>query len=568
MSDEEKTTAEPIEELQEMRQRLGSLVAANGNSPATTEPLWSRGQWYKIVADHVTDLVWAATIEGLGEVASSTGQDAASVDVDALLDHWRFEYVSPSVERILGYSAEELARLKPKEILTARAYRSAKVVLAQGLADARMDPEYTHFESPVELEHVAKDGTTRWCELTTRFLRDQDKQIVGILGVTRDITDRRKAEEAVRANEEKLRAISKSALDAVVVIDETGKVAHWNPAAEKMFGYLEEEILGQNAHELLAPAGLRERAKQGIQRFRESGQGPAVGNVLELEAVRKDGSQFPIEIAVAPIKIDDRWWASAIIRDITERRRSQEALARASDELRRSNKDLEQFAYAASHDLQEPLRTVRSFLQLLVRDYEDRLDARARELIDFAADGAARMERLIGDLFDYSRVGTHGRASEVVDCNELVDSVVRNLRTTIDENKAQIRAEQLPQVLADPGQLTELFQNLISNAIKFRRDEGPRIVISALETGDEWTFSIRDNGIGIEPEYADRVFEVFQRLHTREEFPGTGIGLAICKRIVERHGGRIWFESQLGLGTTFYFTLPTTRRNGRGATFP
>jgi light-regulated signal transduction histidine kinase (bacteriophytochrome) len=281
--------------------------------------------------------------------------------------------------------------------------------------------------------------------------------------------------------------------------------------------------------------------------------------------VRKDGSQFPIEIAVAPINVENQWWASAIIRDITERRRTQEALSHASEELARSNKDLEQFAYAASHDLQEPLRTVRSYLQLLVRDYEDKLGAGADELINNAVDGVTRMQQLISDLFAYSRVGTHGREFGVVDCNQVIDSVIRNLRTAIDENSAEIESKQLPKVLADPRQMMELFQNLIGNAIKFRTDEAPRVFISAEETGDEWKFLVRDNGIGMDAKYAGRVFEVFHRLHTRQEFPGTGIGLAICKRIVERHGGQISFESELGKGTTFYFTIPVTRRESPGA---
>jgi PAS domain S-box-containing protein len=434
-------------------------------------------------------------------------------------------------------------------------------VLAQGLADARMDTEYTYFDSPVELEHIAKDGTTRWCELTTRFLRNENKQIVGILGVTRDVSDRRKAEQAVRANEEKLQAICKSALDAVVVINEAGEVVHWNPAAERMFGYPEEEIMGQNVHGLLVPIQHRETAKLGMERFRESGQGPAVGNVLELEAMRKDGSEFPIEIAVAPIRLENRWWASAIIRDITERRRSQEALKHASEELMRSNQDLEQFAYAASHDLQEPLRTVKGHLQLLVRDHENRLDAEGEELINNAVDGVTRMQQLISDLFAYSRVGTRGKEPTVVDCNAALDSAIRNLRSAIDESGTEIESGELPEVLADPRQMMELFQNLIGNAIKFRTEEAPRVSISAGRTGDEWKFLVRDNGIGMDPQYAGRVFEVFQRLHTRDEFPGTGIGLAICKRIVERHRGRIWFESEIGKGTTFYFTIPVGRRD-------
>jgi light-regulated signal transduction histidine kinase (bacteriophytochrome) len=226
------------------------------------------------------------------------------------------------------------------------------------------------------------------------------------------------------------------------------------------------------------------------------------------------------------------------------------------EELARSNKDLEQFAYVASHDLQEPLRIVSGYLQLLERRYRDKLDKDADEFIDFAVDGARRMQSLIIDLLAYSRVGTKGRTSAPTDAGAALHRALANLKTAITEADAVVSSGQLPTVTADPVQLAQVFQNLVGNAIKFcRTDRRPEIQVSAEPYDGRWRFSVKDNGIGIEPQYVERVFVIFQRLHTRDKYPGTGIGLAICKKIVERHGGRIWVESTPGEGSTFYFTI-------------
>ncbi len=231
-------------------------------------------------------------------------------------------------------------------------------------------------------------------------------------------------------------------------------------------------------------------------------------------------------------------------------------LRRLNDELARSNADLQQFAYVASHDLQEPLRMVKGFTQLLARRYHDRLDGDANDFIAFAVDGANRMQQLIEDLLAYSRVATRGTALVEVDCEEALKRALANLRARIDETGARISHDALPSVRGDLTQLTQLFQNLVGNALKFVRATPPRIHVAARHMQGEWQLSVRDNGIGIDERHRERIFQIFQRLHTREQYPGSGIGLAICKKIVERHGGRIWVESQPAVGSTFYFTLP------------
>ncbi len=272
------------------------------------------------------------------------------------------------------------------------------------------------------------------------------------------------------------------------------------------------------------------------------------------EALRKAHDELEIRVEERTAELAEA--NEALRAEIAERQRVEEALRERTEALERSNRELEQFAYIASHDLQEPLRMVTSYLQLLERRYKDSLDSDADEFIAYAVDGAARMQGLINDLLMYSRVGTRGKPLEPTDCSAVLKSVLANLQVAIEENGAVVTYDTLPTVMADETQLMRVFQNLISNAIKFRSDLPPEIHVEIERNDGEWLFSVRDNGIGIAPQYFERIFIIFQRLHNRSKYPGTGIGLAVCKKIVERHGGRICVASEPEKGSTFYFTIP------------
>ncbi|MHB1223582.1 MAG: sensor histidine kinase [Gemmatimonadaceae bacterium] len=332
-----------------------------------------------------------------------------------------------------------------------------------------------------------------------------------------------------------------------------------NQALADIVGYSEQELQALGVADISHPDDLAVDMAY-AQELLAGTRGPYS---REKRYVHRDGHTVWILLSVTLVRGEhgEARFFIAQMNDISARKHAEEELARRQEELARSNAELEQFAYVASHDLQEPLRMVASYTQLLARKYEGQLDERADRWIGYAVDGAYRMQALINDLLSLSRVGTHGREPELIDSSQALARALGSLTSAITESGARITSDPLPVVRADAGQLEQLFQNLVGNAIKFRRPDVPAEVrVSArrrsTEGRDEWIFSIADNGIGLDASYAEQVFTLFQRLHTREEYPGTGIGLAICRKIVERHGGRIWVESTPGVGATFNFTLP------------
>jgi PAS domain S-box-containing protein len=377
----------------------------------------------------------------------------------------------------------------------------------------------------------------------------------------REIAERKRMAEALREREWRLSRLAEAGVIGIMEVDTGGHVLEANDTFLQMVGYSREELrAGKLRWDEMTPAEYRPLDDRAVAQLRETG----IASPWEKEYVRKDGTRMAILVGVALLPgTRDRCIAFAL--DITERKRAQETVVRQAAELARSNADLEQFAYVASHDLQEPLRMIASYLELLVKRYQGKLDAKADRWIGFAVDSANRMKDLINDLLEFSHVTIRGKPFARIDCVQVFNAAVANLQQAIKESAAVVTHGTLPALQADATQLTQLFQNLISNAIKYRRAQAPEVRVEAVRQERHWRFSVRDNGIGIDPQFQQRIFVIFQRLHTRAEYPGTGIGLTLCKKIIERHGGRIWVESQPGLGATFFFTIPDRKEVPDGA---
>ncbi len=456
-------------------------------------------------------------------------------------------------EKQFGYRRDELLGQKVTNIipvgfaerLIADDLRSAEDALAQQIGMG------------IELTGRRKDGSDFPIELMLSPLESAEGTLV--TAAIRNISVRKNAERHLAQMEGRYRGLLEAAPDAMVVVNQNGEIVLLNLQAEKQFGYRRNELLGQKVTNII-PEGFAERLIADDLRSAEDALAQQIGTGIELHGRRKDASEFPIELMLSPLGGADGILVTAAIRDITTRKTAEANLLQKVEELNRSNEELGQFAYVASHDLQEPLRMVASYTQLLSRRYKGKLDSDADEFIAFAVDGAGRMQRLIQDLLAYSRVGTKGKDLRATSSEVALQQSLINLRSSIESSGALVTHDPLPSVMADEMQLVQLFQNLVGNAIKYQNPGIPRVHVSATNGGNKWSFAVKDNGLGIDPQYFERIFGMFQRLHKREEFAGTGIGLAICKKIVERHGGNISVESQPGKGSTFRFALAESER--------
>ena len=449
-------------------------------------------------------------------------------------------------ERIKGYTSEQIIGqnfscfFPPGDIKRGRPEEILRMTAASG----------RHEE---QVMRVRRDGSRFLGSVTFTALHDPAGNLRGFSEISRDLSESKESEK-------RYRGLLEAAPDAMVVVNQGGEIVLLNVQAEKQFGYHRDELVGHKVKNII-PEGFAERLIADALRSAEDALAQQIGTGIELYGRRKDGSDFPIEIMLSPLESAEGILVTAAIRDITTRKKAEVDLLQKVDELNRSNEELGQFAYVASHDLQEPLRMVASYTQLLSRRYKGKLDSDADEFIFFAMDGASRMQRLIQDLLAYSRVGTKGRDLLDTSSEEALEQAVINLRGAVEESGALVTHDPLPTVLADEMQLIQLFQNLVGNAIKYQSPGVPRVHISAAKNGGKkWIFAVQDNGLGIDSEYFGKIFGMFQRLHKREEFAGTGIGLAICKKIVERHGGNISVESQPGHGSTFRFDLAESER--------
>jgi PAS domain S-box-containing protein len=474
-------------------------------------------------------------------------------------------FFNDSLCRMLGYSRDEMIGMGNQQYTDQenrkKLFQAFNDVYRTGRPTKRFDWEV-----------IRKDGAKVFGEVSVSLIRNSEGQPVGFRGIARDVTERKRAEEEIKQTLSLLNATLESTADGILVVDREGKIESFNQKFVQMWRIPESIIMSHDDNQALSfVLDQLKDPEDFLAKVRELYTRSEAESFDLLEF--KDGRCF--ERYSLPQRIAEqcvgRVWS---FRDVTERKKAEEELGsyrnhleelvkertaeleKSNRELTYTNLELEQFAYVASHDLQEPLRMVTSYVQLLAKRYQGKLDRDADEFIGFAADGATRMHWLINDLLTYSQVGTRAKALAPTDSEAVFEQSLSNLRVAIEEKGAAVTHEPLPRVMADDVQLGQLFQNLVSNAIKFHGEGVPRVHVSANPNGNRWIFSIQDNGIGIDPEFKERIFVIFQRLHGKDKYPGTGIGLAICKKIVERHGGNIWVESQLGKGATFYFTLP------------
>ncbi|MEO8613867.1 MAG: ATP-binding protein [Luteolibacter sp.] len=409
---------------------------------------------------------------------------------------------------------------------------------------------------PLTIEEMETwpDDTESWALSTKMRLEDENGRVIGTFGISHDITERKREEKALKLMSNRLVLATHAAAIGIWDFDPVNNELIWDEQMFRIFGVTPDQFTGNyEAWQATVHPDDLAREKEKVQmaltgekefdsEFRIIWSDKSIRYIKADALVQRDDSGKAIHM------IGTNW-------DITEQKHAEQALARTAAELTRSNADLAQFASVASHDLQEPLRAVAGCVELLAKGYQDKLDADAKVLIQHTLEGARRMQTLIHDLLEYSRVATRNNQLDLTDSNAALDLALANLSTALSESDTVITRDRLPTVTANLTQLAQLFQNLIGNGLKFRSAQRPEIHIGAQQKNDEWVFSVRDNGIGIESQYRERIFEIFQRLHTRTEYPGTGIGLAICRRIVDRHGGRIWVDSGPGKGSTFYFTL-------------
>lgn len=574
------------------------LVGAIAPSEVYNHPDAIAEPW-KWAGIHAFFVLWAA----VGSVIAWRFNEAAFARTKLILDvagdgicgvdhDGKVTFANPAAQRMLGIEGEQIVGRSLGEVLghsdaEGKPYLGGRSPILQAMKQA------ASCGSSDEIFH-RRDGTSFVVDYVSNPIIERGHFLGAVIAFT-DVTNRKRAQEELQGRYRQVTALhdigqmifASNDFNAVLddILGRSLSVLSLDLGNLRLLGNDGSMQLcacrGYNAPDRLGrqSATVREGGRLDLMRRIVSGKSVVLDDIAEAKGLRSFKSEGAHSAVIVPIttatetlgvievasrtarkfRVDEVQLLEAIGHQmgiaIQKARLMQEAERRAQ-ELERSNADLQHFAYIASHDLQEPLRMVSSYMQLLSRRYKGKLDADADEFIGFAVDGAKRMQALINALLSYSRVGTQGKSLERTDCDKVLDDTLAALKNAIEESKAQISRGTLPTVMGDATQLGQLFQNLIANAIKFRNHHAPVVRISAERKGTEWVFTVADNGIGFDPEYADRVFVMFQRLHGRDAYPGTGIGLALCKKIVERHGGKIWVDSKPRDGASFHFTLP------------
>ncbi len=467
-----------------------------------------------------------------------------SKDINGIVTSW-----NKGAERIFGYTAEEMIG-KPIVIIAApdRVDEMPRI-----LDRIKRGERLEHYETVRQ----AKGGRLVDISLTVSPIHDEQGKVIGASKIARDITEQLRSRSELAEERERLRVTFNSIGDGIITTDNLGRVACLNPVAEQLTGWQNSEAVGRPLEEVFKI--INEDSRQTVENpaTKVLREGIIVGLANHTLLITKDGHERSIDDSGAPIRVgsDEILGVVLVFRDVTKRRADEKERQSRAVELRRANEDLNQFAYAAAHDLREPLRNVVNFSQLLLRQLGADTRDDTRTSLKFIVEGALRMDMLLNDLLAYSQIGGLEKSPALVDTNDALRRALDSLKIAITEADAVVTSDDLPAVLANDGQMVQVFQNLVSNAIKYRSQAAPRVHIRARKDDYEWIFSVRDNGMGIRPEYQTLIFQLFKRLHGRE-IPGTGLGLAICTKIIERHGGRFWVSSQQGEGSEFFFSLP------------
>ena len=476
-------------------------------------------------------------------IVQSSNDAILSTALDGTITSW-----NPGAELMFGYSAAEAIGRSASIYVPARLKAEMEDLLARVRRGERIQNR--------ETTRVTKAGRELNVSLSVAPLRSDEGDVEGTTTLVRDISEQRRAQAALRESIERFQLVARGTNDGLWDWNIETNDVYFSPRFKDMLGYRDDEFRNHfDEWETRLHPDDRDRSLATIHDYLD---GRSQNYELEHRILHKDGAyRWMLSRGFALRHANGKAYRMAgSYLDLTQRNADAEKLAAKARELARSNSELEQFAYVASHDLREPLRMISSFGQHLAKRGKGKLDSVAEAYLAQVLDGAERMKVLIGDLLEFSRVGTQTKPFEPVDCNQVLALAQANLKVALDESGGTVSASTLPTLRGDGVQLTQVFQNLIGNALKFKGARAPHVDVTALAGAEHWTFSIKDTGIGIDPQHFKRIFAIFQRLHTREEYPGTGIGLAICKRIIERHGGTIWLESEPGAGTTFFFTLP------------